>query len=291
MNWSDAVVLPHAVEMAATTLCYGTRCVSLQFASTRHGGVVRGVFPPGPASLGGRGVQPRYLNELAGTQMGDRTFAVRGTARRWNGLRRDSGVLLLVALEVSVSGGGALVFSMDGSGAISWAPQVLSEGYSDSGEVVVETRAGTSFLSYELAQLALRREAGAGLAYSALVAQGRAEWQRLLGRVRASAGAEQTAAEALELKTMLYTSLYRSLLFPRGSWCTGRPTRVERWRASLVRARLAPTLAYGTPISRFTRSCTSSSRTSRSRCSRAGSTACARAPRADTKARSRRTAY
>jgi predicted alpha-1,2-mannosidase len=227
MDWAAAAVLPHAGEIALTTLCNGTRCVSLQFASTKHGGIVRGVFPPGLSSLSGRGVQLRHLSELSGSQVGDRTYGVRGTARRFSNKLRDSSVLLFVALEVSVSGSGALAFSSDGSGAVSWAPGASPED--ESSEMVVETRVGTSFLSYELAQLALRREAGTGLAYSALVAEGRAEWQALLGRVSANAGAEQPADEVLELKTMLYTSLYRSLLFPRQLGELGADGELVHW--------------------------------------------------------------
>jgi predicted alpha-1,2-mannosidase len=73
----------------------------------------------------------------------------------------------------------------------------------------LEIRVGTSFLGVAQADVNLRREVG-DADFDDLAARGQREWNRLLGRLRVEGGTS-------ERRTVFYTALYRSLLFPR-SW-------------------------------------------------------------------------
>jgi len=73
---------------------------------------------------------------------------------------------------------------------------------------------GTSFISSNQAILNLDREVS-GLSLEQIHKDGRQEWNKLLSRVSVEGDSHQSHDEVVELKTMLYTSLYRSLLFPR----------------------------------------------------------------------------
>jgi predicted alpha-1,2-mannosidase len=68
-------------------------------------------------------------------------------------------------------------------------------------------RVGTSFLGAGQAEINVEREIGAA-GLNDIAAQGRRDWNALLGRARVEDGSE-------ERNTVFYTALYRSLLFPR----------------------------------------------------------------------------
>ena len=77
---------------------------------------------------------------------------------------------------------------------------------SDSQPLIVEMTLGTSFVSEAQARINLEREIGENK-FDAVLAKGRAEWNRVLGQVEIEATPEQTRT--------FYSCLYRAHLFPQ----------------------------------------------------------------------------
>ncbi len=224
MDWPGALLSPHYADIELSSLCKGGQCARVQLTATERGGVVRGVYPADLALK--YGLRCAHLSGLAGEQVGPRTFRLSGVAGRWSVYQRNTNVLMFVVVEISVSGHGGLVFE-DNRGLVTWR-SVNGTRAEERDDMVVEARVGTSFLSHAMARLALRRELGAR-PFPSLLAEGRAAWQALLGRVTARAGAEQPWAEERELRTMLYTALYRALLFPRQLGELDEQGRLVHW--------------------------------------------------------------
>ena len=196
-------------------------CLHLELAATAHGAQLRIRFPPGSQR---RGLQLRHLEQLeveapGAGRLSDNAFSFSGRARDWAVMNRSAvaGLGMWVAARVSgealhepqlARGGSGVAGSVTWSAAAAAAREAPDQR--DSGVVLV--RIGTSFISREQALLALERETSAP--FDEVQRQGRAAWQRMLGRVAVTSFSLEES-EALERKTMLYTCLYRALLFPR----------------------------------------------------------------------------
>jgi predicted alpha-1,2-mannosidase len=80
-------------------------------------------------------------------------------------------------------------------------------GYAELAGQIVTMRIGTSFISVDQARANLEREVGRR-GFNTIKAEGRAVWQKVLNQI-------QIDGASREQKRTFYTSLYRSVLFPR----------------------------------------------------------------------------
>lgn len=234
-----ATMKPHLLNTTFLNMCSYDGCVRMEFAPSEHGGILRVRFPP---SLGkyrqhltiqlskgsinttissthslreSNEQEPLLGNPRADPSYNSYFLAGFSTANA-GGVVSSKNFKHHFVHAIRFLGGGAQGLSVDTdiqcitscSATLSWNNTNLDK------EVIVEMRIGTSFISQSQAELALHQEI-ANFTLEEVSKRAQHAWNLLLSRVHVRGEAKSSVHDQLTAKRMLYTNLYRALLFPR----------------------------------------------------------------------------
>ncbi len=204
-----AVLEPHYNKVRLTSQCQAGACTEIELAPTSHGGMLRIKFRPGPVDE--YRLQLAHLDDLNAVALDATTIEFTGKAKQSLVFtnNRHRMLALQVVAQISSSAPVSNVRATIGPGR-GGKPTLV---WSSSEGITVTIRVGTSFISQEQARRVLSTELG--FVFEDLVEQGRREWQQYLSRVVVEPDDSQDAGQVAELKTELYTCIFRGLLFPR----------------------------------------------------------------------------
>jgi len=213
-----------------TLLAYGTSAgqTEIEFAPGLHSGIMRVRFPH---------VSEGYEN--SGFDQTRRIAVVLNSGNDTSAIKVIDGTTYITGYSTKNSGGvpegesfkhyfvAALYFGKDGKDTSvpikeshadsTWAWVNIPPGESgDDKADVITVRIATSFISAEQAMVNLEREVGPAVSFDDVVEQGRKEWRAQLSRMSLTeVGADYTAQQQEDLKTVFYSTQYRASLFPR----------------------------------------------------------------------------
>eukprot|EP00514_Thraustochytrium_sp_LLF1b_P006341 CAMPEP_0184540220 /NCGR_PEP_ID=MMETSP0198_2-20121128/18535_1 /TAXON_ID=1112570 /ORGANISM="Thraustochytrium sp., Strain LLF1b" /LENGTH=381 /DNA_ID=CAMNT_0026933771 /DNA_START=1 /DNA_END=1142 /DNA_ORIENTATION=+ len=186
----EALLTPSYMKLSVQ--CVEKLCTVIELTGTQHGGLFS-IALPSDGEL--QGIKLTHLeidknSVLAGTN----SMSFVGKTKSSTIFQPPRHFSLYVSVDVSIIGTSRNLSLKEDS--VVWPSEV-----GDATKVVV--RVGTSMISHEMAKLHREQQVGEHIGTS------------LLERVTVEPDEEQSSEDVQELKTMLYSALYRGLLFPR----------------------------------------------------------------------------
>lgn len=220
-----ATFLPYLFNATLTSYSSSAGAATIEVTPTEHGAIMRFTFPPPDAPLlaGSYNATRRVLMttpgggvHVSGTGAAGDPIVFTGSS---NAGVPDFGSLYFAATLLGGGGNSAAVPISSGSGndggeLWAWADFAPTDPAAD----VLVLRVATSLISPAQALAAHAAEV-AGETFDSALATAKAAWHTQASRiVVADVGAGRTPAEAADVTTIFYSSLYRASKFPRSLW-------------------------------------------------------------------------
>ncbi|GBG26145.1 Alpha-1,2-mannosidase, putative [Hondaea fermentalgiana] len=215
---------PYILNTTMLNMCSSESCVRLEFVPSAHGGFLRARFPRGLGAAEqsltfkvahGSFITMNDASGFLGYSTTNRGGVVAPDIFKHHYAAKleflgDAGVPMNLQTN-TVCGTSSTTSNGDLCTArVTWKNENMKS------DVVVQVRLGTSFISPDQAKISLERELPASMSLENARDNARNAWNKMLGRVRVSGTPSSSFPHDKDTATrLLYTNMYRALLFPR----------------------------------------------------------------------------